>query len=94
MDVKQLTELVIRPTLQKLGLYSAAAEQLVVGTIFVESRAKYLKQIGNGPALSIVEMEPATHDDIWQNYLAYRTELSEKVRQTAKQAIPNELITT
>lgn len=93
MDAKQLTELVVRPTLKELGLYSAAAEQLVVGTIFVESRAKYLKQIGNGPALGIVQMEPATHDDIWHHYLAYRTELSEKVRQIAKEAIPKELIT-
>ncbi|AVF59860.1 hypothetical protein J7X13_000334 [Vibrio parahaemolyticus] len=93
MDARQLTELVVRPTLKELGLYSAAAEQLVVGTIFVESRAKYLKQIGNGPALGIVQMEPATHDDIWQHYLAYRIELTEKVRKIAKEAIPTELIT-
>ncbi|MDW2184562.1 hypothetical protein R7Z80_01690 [Vibrio sp. 1733] len=93
MDAKQLTELVVRPTLKQLGLYSASAEQLVVGTIFVESRAKYLKQIGNGPALGIVQMEPATHDDIWRNYLVYRAELKEKVSQLVKEGTAQELIT-
>ena len=93
MDAKQLTELVVRPTLKQLGLYNASAEQLVVGTIFVESRAKYLKQIGNGPALGIVQMEPATHDDIWQNYLVYRAELKEKVSLLVKEGTAQELIT-
>ncbi|EGR1219824.1 MULTISPECIES: hypothetical protein [Vibrio] len=93
MDAKQLTELVVRPTLKQLGLYSTSAEQLVVGTIFVESRGKYLKQIGKGPALGIVQMEPATHDDIWQNYLAYRAELKEKVSLLVKEGTAQELIT-
>ncbi|CAH8235327.1 conserved hypothetical protein [Vibrio aestuarianus] len=79
MDAKQLTDLVVRPELERLGLYSEAAVQLVVGTIFTESRAKYLKQHGNGPALGIIQMEPATHDDIWLNFLKYKNELAGKV---------------
>ena len=93
MDAKQLTELVVRPTLKSIGLHSEAAEQLVVGTIFVESRAKYLKQIGNGPALGIVQMEPATHDDIWDNYLRYRGSLAHEVAKLARCHVPAELIT-
>ncbi|MFA0016388.1 hypothetical protein AB4391_24050 [Vibrio lentus] len=83
MDAKQLTQLVVRPTLQTLGLHSKAAEQLIIGTIFQESRAKYLKQIGAGPALGIIQMEPATYHDIWKNYLGYKNELSSKVRTLA-----------
>ncbi|KQA52623.1 hypothetical protein [Vibrio cholerae] len=79
MDAKQLTELVVRPELKRLGLWSEAAEQLVVGTIFTESLGKYLKQHGNGPALGIIQMEPATHDDIWQNYLKYKLNLAGKI---------------
>ena len=76
MDPKQLTLLVVRPTLKKLGLYSLAAERLIVGTIYQESHAKYLKQLGNGPALGVIQMEPATYGDIWDNYLAYKRTLA------------------
>lgn len=79
MDAKQLTDLVVRPELERLGLYSEAAVQLIVGTIFTESRGKYLKQHGNGPALGVIQMEPATHDDIWLNYLKYKSPLAEKI---------------
>ncbi|WED23063.1 hypothetical protein L3Q72_06630 [Vibrio sp. JC009] len=79
MDAKQLTLLVVREELKKIGYHSPAAEQLVVGTIFTESLAKYLKQVGGGPALGIIQMEPATHDDIWENYLKYKSTLANKV---------------
>jgi hypothetical protein len=78
MNAKQLTELVVRPELKRLDLYSRAAEQLIVGTIFTESRGEYLKQMGDGPALGIVQMEPATHNDIWANFLKY-SELSDRI---------------
>ncbi|OCH31841.1 hypothetical protein A6E13_16510 [Aliivibrio fischeri] len=83
MDAKQLTALVVRPTLKKLNLHSSAAEQLVVGTIYQESRAKYLKQLGSGPALGIIQMEPATYQDIWDNYLAYKRGLANQVTELA-----------
>ncbi|HDY8008049.1 TPA: hypothetical protein ACGUOU_000641 [Vibrio vulnificus] len=91
MDAKQLSELVVRPELKRLGLWSEAAEQLVIGTIFTESRGKYLKQHGNGPALGIIQMEPATHDDIWLNYLQYKGDLSQKIAQAASYVdyVPN-----
>lgn len=79
MDPKQLLTLVVRPTLHALGAHSRAAEQLVMGTIYQESRAIYLKQLGKGPALGIVQMEPATHKDIWENYLRYKNDLADKV---------------
>ena len=75
MNKKHLLELVVRPTLKGLGLHTVAAEQLVMGTITQESHAEYLKQLGQGPALGIAQMEPATHRDIWLNYIAYRKDL-------------------
>lgn len=69
---KDLKEYIIKPSLEGIGLYSEAAENLLLGTAAVESRmGYYLKQVGGGPALGVFQMEPATHDDLWSNYLAY-----------------------
>ncbi|WP_067096153.1 hypothetical protein [Marinomonas atlantica] len=71
----QLRQFVVRPALEQLGLYSLAADQLVMGTIAQESNGSYLKQIGKGPALGLIQMEPATHKDIWLNFLKYKPAL-------------------
>ena len=86
INPKQFTTLVVRPTLKHLGLYSRAAEQLVVGTIYQESRGSYLKQLHNGPALGLIQMEPATYHDIWTNYLAYKRALSNTITDLASMA--------
>ncbi len=72
LNLSQLREYVAIPTLQQLGMYSLAAEQLVLGTIAQESHGSYLKQLGKGPALGLVQMEPATHKDHWLNFIKYR----------------------
>lgn len=79
MNLEQLRELVIRPALKHIDLWSAAAENLVLGTALVESKGEYIHQVGGGPALGLWQMEPATHDDIWTNYLRYQLEIAEKV---------------
>ena len=74
-----MRELVIRPTLHRIGLYSEAAENLLTGTYKHESAGGYyLKQI-EGPALGPFQMEPKTHDDIWEHFLQYREDLGELV---------------
>lgn len=83
MDAKQLSELVIRPTLKKLGLYSLSAERLILGTIYQESLGRFLKQRPNGPALGLIQMEPETYHDIWAHFLAYRRDLSNRVTSLA-----------
>ena len=64
-------EYVVKPALARLGMWSAAAEQLVVGTGLVESQYQHLDQTtpGAGPAYGPWQMERLTHDDIWVNYL-------------------------
>ena len=80
MNLEQLRELIVRPVLQHLELWSAAAENLVLGTALVESKAEYIHQV-RGPALGLWQMEPATHDDIWVNFLQYNSTLRELVKE-------------
>jgi hypothetical protein len=71
---------VVRPALTAIDLYSVAAEQLVLGTAIQESSLAATIQDGGGPALGYFQMEPATHNDIWTNFLHYRTGLASKVK--------------
>jgi len=76
LNSEQLRELIIRPALDKLQMYSDFASELLIFTCAVESiGGTYLKQI-KGPALGIYQMEPATYNDIWQNYIRNRSSLS------------------
>lgn len=82
----QLREYIIRPTLKELGLYSEAAEELLMLTAATESLCgEYLHQVG-GPALGIFQMEPATHDDIWANWLKYKPTLAGKLARYGHEA--------
>jgi hypothetical protein len=64
LNIQQLRVDVVRPVLQHLGLHSVVAENLVLGTALVESLAGYLRQV---------------HDDIWNHYLRYNTDLESRV---------------
>ncbi len=79
IDLDQFRDYVIEPTLEDLGMLSTSAVELVLGTALQESHLKYIKQLGEGPALGVCQMEPNTHDDIWKNFLAYRNVLSDAV---------------
>lgn len=83
IDPGQLREYVVGPALEALGLWSDAAENLVMGTAAQESRLRYIHQLGDGPALGLWQMEPATHRDIWDHYLAYQPDLELAVRGLA-----------
>lgn len=78
---QQLRQYVIRPTLQAINLYSPAAEELLILTAAHESALGYWLHQINGPAMGIYQMEPATHDDCWVNYLDYRAALGGKISQ-------------
>lgn len=79
MDPRAFAITVIRPSLTSISGWSAAAEQLLLGTAIHESSGfRYRKQI-RGPALGLFQMEPVTHDDIWKSFLRYRSSLGSKV---------------
>lgn len=83
MDKVKLRNL-ITSVLKEIGLYSSDAVNLLMGTAAQEScLGRYRKQIGGGPALGIFQMEPDTFNDIVQNYLRYRPELTVKIERLA-----------
>ncbi len=84
LDPGQFRRLVIHPALQAIGLYSPAAERLLLGTALTESGLRRLHQV-DGPALGIFQIEPATHADVWANYLAYRENLASRVASLASE---------
>jgi hypothetical protein len=72
----------IRPALTTLAAGGLAAEQLLLGTGIQESLLIHRQQLGGGPALGLFQMETATHDDCWKNYLKFRSDLGNRVKQT------------
>lgn len=84
INLTQLDQYAIQPVLAAFGApwNNAAAAVLLLGTAIHESNAgEYLAQTGGGPALGAWQMEPATHDDCWQNFLQYQPALAASVRQ-------------
>lgn len=84
MDVRQLANQVIRPTLAYVGdglpgFASEAAVRLLLGTAAVESELHYLAQVPTGPAQGIYQIEPATAEDVHANFLAFRPALQRQV---------------
>lgn len=75
LDAEQLRTLVIKPALTDLNLYSEEATELLIFTCAAESEGgTYIHQI-NGPALGIYQMEPATYNDIWANFIIFKQNL-------------------
>lgn len=71
---------IIEPVLCHLDAFSPAASQLLLGTAVHESLGlRHRRQMGGGPARSYFQMEGATHDDIWDNYLVYQASLKAKI---------------
>ncbi len=76
---------VVRPTLHDLGLWSECAENLLLGTAAVESHMGHKLHQEQGPALGIYQIECATHDDLWQNYLNWHQDLANRIMGFASQ---------
>ena len=79
LNVLHFRDFVVAPTLQRAGLWSEAAEKLVVGTAVYESGLIALRQYDGGPAMGLFQIEPATHKDLWKSYLVYKPYLWEKI---------------
>lgn len=83
LDVEQFQMVVVRPVLLFLHdeiPHSVGAEQLLVATGIQESRLRALRQYG-GPARGLFQMEPATFNDLLDNFVKHRHGLDAKVRQ-------------
>ena len=81
-NAKEFLLTVVRPALAAIGRPGIAAEQLLMGTAVKESDLLHKTQLGGGPALGYFQMEPATHEDLWSNFLSLGSgrELGGKIR--------------
>lgn len=72
LDPRQLRDLIVRPVLEPLALYSLAAEQLVMGTAAKESSLVYIRQhLGEGKhgrGRGLWQVEPETAEDLRRRY--------------------------
>jgi len=85
MNAQQLHDHIIKPTLKYMGgrYNSVEARFLLLCTAAIESDCgHFIKQVG-GPALGIWQIEPATHNDIWQNCDALKSDFGQVIRNLA-----------
>lgn len=75
--IPHVRDLWVKPALAALppALNTLARQQLVLGIGNKETQYRYIRQIGGGPALGFWQMEPATHDDLWSNFIRYRPQI-------------------
>jgi hypothetical protein len=79
INIKHFQQFIVQPTLQIIGINSKGFEQLIICTAITESNLEFLQQHNNGPAKGLFQMEDATHDDIWNNFLKYKPDLAKKI---------------
>jgi len=94
IEPDQLRENVIKPTLKSIGLYSPAAEDLLLATAIMESGLVYLRQHNNGPARGIYQIEPATRADCHANFLEYRDKLDVDIHRLLTSEHPDDQLIT
>jgi len=76
--------------LDQMDMYSDSAKNLILGTIAQESAfGTYWTQLGNGPAKGIIQMEPYTENDIWENYLKYKPQYRDIINRAVGLTGPN-----
>lgn len=81
----ELRQWVIKPTLKRLGVYSKAAESLLLATAAQESGlGSHLKPAGQR-ALGIYQIHSLAHRHIWDDHLAQHSDMASLVRGLASQ---------
>ncbi len=81
----ELRQWVIKPTLKRLGVYSKAAENLLLATAAQESGlGSHLKPAGQR-ALGIYQIHSLSHRHIWDDHLAQHSDMASLVRGLASQ---------
>lgn len=70
----------VRPALERLDMWSPVAESAMIYIAAHESEGfRHRVQVGGGPALGLWQVEPATHDDNFFNFLDARPDLRARV---------------
>lgn len=90
MFLKSHIEKLIRETLKEFKSVKLIGDndtpvKLLLGTMAQESAfGKYKRQLNNGPALGVFQMEPDTFNDILDNYISYRPDLYLEIKSISK----------
>jgi hypothetical protein len=81
MIVSEFRDYIIKPTLMALELYSASAENLIIGTGLIESNFDHLTQMKGGVARGVFQCEKITYTDV-VSYIKRDKRLHEKILST------------
>lgn len=76
-------QLILRPTLQKLGKWSPSLENLLLGTAAQASCLGLQSICGQG--LGVYRIRQELHQSVWDQYLAFDADLASAVRGLASQ---------
>lgn len=79
----ELLELIIRPTLHRLGVCAPAAEKLLLGTAAVQSNLGFFLKSHQG--IGMFGIDTKRHQDIWDKFLAFDEDLASEIRGFASQ---------
>lgn len=84
-------DLWVRPALAALppALNTLSRMQGVLGIGNKESGYRFLRQLNGGPALGFWQMEAATHDDMWRNFIRYRPDIQAALLRILNGAKPD-----
>ena len=82
---KDQFEELVRDALEEIEDFipvSDSAVNLLLGTCAQESHfGRFLRQLGGGPALGVFQMEPATLNDIWGNWINNRADFAQALAE-------------
>lgn len=94
LNRSQFQKFILRPTLEKLGLYSPQAERLLTMIVAHESlKGHYIVQT-TGQAKGVYQMENPTHDDVLRWVYNNRIELYKQIAEMGdNQPSPVKMIT-
>ena len=82
---KELLRWVIEPTLQRIGVTTPGAAQLLLATAAQESGLGAHIRPDGQRGLGIFQIQGLTHRHVWDNYLVHNPELASTVRGLASQ---------
>jgi len=63
---------------------------IILGTAAQESGFQYTEQIGGGPALGLLQVEPVTEASVWADYLAYHGDIADWFLTRCGRDAPND----
>lgn len=82
----------IQRVLSPVTLWTPDAGELLLATCAQESLLGQYRHQVHGPALGIFQMEPATHDDCWANFIDYRPHLKSWLESLSQTHTAQDLI--